>query len=106
MPTRRSWRTWGFCSGSPGLGLLAAVVLHIVCTVQLTVANRLARQQPYGVQATRKATRASRTMIWSGTIILVFVIYHLMQLYLGDHEQLLRSRKPALLPAQRGPQRV
>lgn len=59
-------------------GLLVAVVLHIVCTVQLTVANKAARPQPYGVQATRKASRASLTMIFSGLTILVFVIYHLM----------------------------
>ena len=60
------------------LGLLAAVVLHIVATVQLTIANRAARPQPYGVDSTRAASKASRTMIWSGLTILVFVIYHLM----------------------------
>jgi len=60
------------------LGLLAAVVLHIVATVHLTITNRAARPQPYGVDATRTATKASRTMIWSGLTILVFVVYHLM----------------------------
>ncbi|HEX2748820.1 MAG TPA: succinate dehydrogenase cytochrome b subunit [Verrucomicrobiales bacterium] len=60
------------------LGLLAAVALHILCTVQLVIANRAARPQPYGIQATRQASRASRTMILSGLTILLFVIYHLM----------------------------
>jgi succinate dehydrogenase / fumarate reductase cytochrome b subunit len=65
------------------IGLLVAVGLHIVATVQLTVANRAARAQAYGVDVTRKATKASRTMIWSGTIILLFVIYHLMHFTWG-----------------------
>ena len=59
------------------LGLLAAVVLHIVATIQLTIANRAARPQPYGVDTTRAATRRSRTMIWSGLTILAFLLYHL-----------------------------
>ena len=65
------------------LGLLAAAVLHIVATVHLTIANRAARPQPYGVDATRAATKASRTMIWSGLTILVFVVYHLMHFTWG-----------------------
>ena len=60
------------------LGLLAAVALHIVATVQLTIANKAARPRPYGVDATRQASKASRTMIWSGSTILAFVLYHLM----------------------------
>ena len=60
------------------LGLLAAVVIHIVATVQITIANRASRPRPYGVDATRAATKAGRTMIWSGLTILVFLIYHLM----------------------------
>lgn len=65
------------------LGLLAAVVLHILATVQLTIANRAARAQSYGVDATRAATKAGRTMIWSGLTILVFVVYHLMHFTWG-----------------------
>jgi len=60
------------------LGLLACVAIHIVATVQLTAANRAARLQPYGVDATRRASGSSRTMIASGITILVFLIYHLM----------------------------
>lgn len=60
------------------VGLLVAVVLHIVCTVQLVVANKMARPQAYGMQATRTASKASRTMILSGLTILLFVLYHLM----------------------------
>ena len=59
-------------------GLLGMVALHIVATVQLTIANRAARPRAYGVDSTRKASRSSRMMIWSGLTILVFVMYHLM----------------------------
>jgi succinate dehydrogenase / fumarate reductase cytochrome b subunit len=60
------------------LGLLAAVVIHVVTTVQLTKQNREARLERYGKEATRVATPASRIMIYSGLTILAFVIYHLL----------------------------
>ena len=59
------------------LGLLACVIVHVVVTIQLTAANKLARPQAYGVDSTRKASRSSRTMILSGLTILAFLIYHL-----------------------------
>lgn len=59
-------------------GLLGAVVLHIVATIQLTRANRAARNDPYGKEATRVATPASRIMIYSGLTVLAFLIYHLL----------------------------
>lgn len=60
------------------LGLLAAVVVHIVATIQLTKQNREAREAKYGKEATRVATPASRIMIYSGLTVLVFLIYHLL----------------------------
>lgn len=65
------------------IGLLASVALHVVATVQLTRQNRAAKPQKYAVNATRKATRASRTMIWTGLTILAFVIYHLTHYTIG-----------------------
>jgi succinate dehydrogenase / fumarate reductase cytochrome b subunit len=59
------------------LGLLVAVVVHIMATVQLTIANKAARPQEYGMKEYREASSASRTMIWSGLIILAFLLYHL-----------------------------
>jgi len=59
-------------------GLLAAIVLHIVATVQLTIENRAARKEAYGKEATRVASPASRTMIYSGLTVLAFLIYHLL----------------------------
>ena len=60
------------------LGLLACFVGHIVTTILLVKRNRAARDTQYAYHATVQASSASRTMIWSGVIILAFVIYHLM----------------------------
>jgi succinate dehydrogenase / fumarate reductase, cytochrome b subunit len=65
------------------IGLLVAVVLHIVCIVQLSIENKVARPQEYALKASRKASKASLTMIWSGVIILAFVVYHLMHFTWG-----------------------
>ena len=58
-------------------GLLAALVLHTVLTVQLTRANRAARPS-HSFNSTVRTTLPARTMIWSGLTILAFVIYHLL----------------------------
>lgn len=60
------------------LGLLAAVVVHIVATIQLTIANKAARKDAYGKQRFQVSSGSSRTMIWSGLTILAFIIYHLL----------------------------
>ncbi len=59
-------------------GLLIAFVLHIWFTIKLVQENRAARPVGYGYMNTRRATGASRSMIWSGLTVLAFVIYHLM----------------------------
>jgi len=65
------------------LGLLAAVVIHIVVSTSLTLKSRRARPVGYRETAYSRSTYASRTMRWSGPIILAFVIYHLLDLTLG-----------------------
>ena len=65
------------------MGLLAAVVLHIVATAQLYIANKIARPVPYTVDAKREATRPGLTMVWSGVTILAFLVYHLMHFTWG-----------------------
>ncbi len=59
--------------------LLAAFVLHIVATIQVTWQNRQAKPMKYAVRAYQRSTIASRTMIVSGLVVLCFVIYHLLQ---------------------------
>jgi succinate dehydrogenase / fumarate reductase, cytochrome b subunit len=58
--------------------LLIAVVVHIVATIQLTVENRRAKPQKYAVKGPQASTLASRTMLYSGLLVLCFVIYHLL----------------------------
>jgi len=59
------------------IGLLAFVVIHIWTSVALTIENRSARGQRYDVKTAVDASIASRSMIWSGGIILAFVAFHL-----------------------------
>ena len=66
------------------LGLLAAVVLHIWAATSLTLESRAARPVGYREQKWRESTYASRTMRWSGVIVLVFVVYHLMHFTFGN----------------------
>jgi len=58
--------------------LLTLVVLHIWVAIRLTLENRAARPQPYANYEVVVASYASRTMIWSGLIVLAFIIYHLL----------------------------
>jgi succinate dehydrogenase / fumarate reductase cytochrome b subunit len=61
------------------LGLLVVVGLHIWSAVSLTADNRAARPMGYeGNPAPLAASYASRTMIMSGVIIVIFVVYHLL----------------------------
>ena len=59
------------------IGLLTCVGLHIWAAIQLVRENRAARPSRYDVSAPNGTTFASRTMIWSGLIVLAFIIYHL-----------------------------
>lgn len=59
------------------LFLLAAVVVHIWTAVLLTLENRRARPENYRAQDVVQASYSSRTMRWSGVILLAFIIFHL-----------------------------
>jgi succinate dehydrogenase / fumarate reductase cytochrome b subunit len=65
------------------IGLLAAVVLHITATVQLALRNKAARPVDYSRRKAINSSYASRTMYWSGPIVLAFVIFHLLHLTAG-----------------------
>jgi len=57
--------------------LLVSVGLHIYFTIWLAIDNRRARPDNYVERQHVKATFASRHMVVSGLIVLVFIIYHL-----------------------------
>jgi succinate dehydrogenase / fumarate reductase cytochrome b subunit len=63
--------------------LLAAVGLHIWAAASLTVAERAARPEGYRAVEHRESTYASRTMVWSGPLLLLFIVYHILHLTLG-----------------------
>lgn len=63
--------------------LIIAVVLHIVATVQLAVRNKKARPVAYSRKKAINSSYASRTMYWSGPIVLAFVIFHLLEFTAG-----------------------
>jgi len=58
--------------------LLAAFAVHIWLGALLKLENWAARPQGYHSAKTVKASFASRTMIWTGLVILAFVIYHVL----------------------------
>jgi len=59
------------------IGLLVCFVLHIVGTVQLTIANRSAGEK-YKTDGTQRSSFSSKMMIWSGLTILAFIVYHIL----------------------------
>ena len=63
--------------------LLAMVLLHIWSSVQLAARNISARPDGYVEKKAAGSSYASRTMYWSGPIILAFVIYHLLDFTFG-----------------------
>jgi len=75
----RTWLLWGI-----RIGLTAAFVFHIHAAYGLTVINHKARPVKY--QSKRDyiaADFASRTMRWTGIIVLLFLLFHLADLTWG-----------------------
>ena len=64
--------------------LFAAVVLHILSAIQLWVQNRAARPERYVKKDDVPASYAARTMRWSGIIIAAYIVFHILQLTVGD----------------------
>ncbi len=65
------------------LGLIVVFVVHLSFALKLYFENRAARPQPYAVNDTVQATLSSRIMALSGTIILFYVVGHLLHFTLG-----------------------
>ena len=64
--------------------LLAAVGLHIWAAWSLTLTSWKARPVGYKKVAHEESTYASRTMRWSGPILLLFIVFHLLDLTTGN----------------------
>jgi succinate dehydrogenase / fumarate reductase cytochrome b subunit len=75
----RTWLLWGL-----RIGLYAAFIFHIHAAYGLTVLNRRARPQRYASKRDYVAADfASRTMRWTGIIVLLYLIFHLADLTWG-----------------------
>jgi succinate dehydrogenase / fumarate reductase, cytochrome b subunit len=63
--------------------LLLSVLLHIWSSIQLAVRKNSARPVAYAQRKNTRSSYASRTMYWSGPLLLAFIIYHLLHLTAG-----------------------
>ena len=69
--------------------LLTALIVHVVLAIILTKENRKAKPKKYAEMASsqKRSILASRTMAVHGSIILAFIIYHLITFKYGPHYQ-------------------
>ncbi|MFI7577222.1 succinate dehydrogenase cytochrome b subunit [Micromonospora sp. NPDC049497] len=65
------------------IGLVVAVVGHIWAATTLALRARAARPVQYAHRKKVQGSYAARTMRWGGVIILLFVIYHILDLTTG-----------------------
>jgi succinate dehydrogenase / fumarate reductase cytochrome b subunit len=63
--------------------LLAAVSVHIWAAYTTTVQSKRARPIPYAHTDNIQATYASRTMRWGGIILLLFIVFHILDMTVG-----------------------
>ena len=62
------------------IGLLVLAILHVTTALQLAAANRRARPVGYDDGKVYGASFASQAILFSGLIVLAFIIYHLLHL--------------------------
>lgn len=58
--------------------LLTATIVHVWMAILLTKENRIARQGGVQITKTVQATLSSKTMGISGSIILIFIVFHIL----------------------------
>ena len=58
------------------VGLVLIILLHVINAIATTIKNKKANNGKYAIE-TNTATKSSKTMIWSGMVILFFFIIHL-----------------------------
>ncbi len=67
--------------------LLTAIIVHVICAISLTVDNRKARNSRYAMQPSgaKAPSKPSQFMGIQGSIILAFIILHLITFKYGAH---------------------
>src|SRR3954469_19372253 len=63
--------------------LVVSVVAHMWAAISLWRQARMARPERYAVKKSVAQSYASRTMRWGGVIIILFIVYHLLDLTFG-----------------------
>lgn len=61
------------------LFMIAMLAIHVLFGILLTLENWAANPKKYAVNRKLKATFSSETMIWTGALLLAFLVYHLAQ---------------------------
>jgi succinate dehydrogenase / fumarate reductase, cytochrome b subunit len=59
------------------VGLIAVALLHVVLSLQLAAESRAAGGRPYAVAGRVQTKLSTRSMVLTGVLILLFVLYHL-----------------------------
>jgi succinate dehydrogenase / fumarate reductase cytochrome b subunit len=74
-------------------GLLFMFMLHLGLAIRLTMENNAARTEKYymKVKTGRGSTFASSTMIYTGLLMLAFIITHLLHFKFGAHYEIEHS---------------
>jgi succinate dehydrogenase / fumarate reductase cytochrome b subunit len=74
-------------------GLLLAVGLHVWAYLGLTQKSLAARPQGYRVTDYEEATLASRSMRWTGPLLGIFIVYHILHFTVGSvHPHFVEGR--------------
>ncbi|MEE2756915.1 MAG: succinate dehydrogenase cytochrome b subunit [Myxococcota bacterium] len=66
------------------VGLLAAVAAHVWSAIALSGRNKAARPVQYKRLAKKRSTVASRTMLFGGITMLLYIVYHIAHLTFGQ----------------------
>ena len=72
--------------------LLGIVAVHIGLSVQLAINNRRARPTGYVMHHYRRASLASRTMALTGSLLTLFIVFHLLHLTAGFVDPSVHNR--------------
>ena len=67
--------------------LILAFLVHVACAVSLTIQNRKAKASKYAVEASgaKAVSKASRMMAVQGSVVLVFIIMHILTFKFGTY---------------------
>lgn len=60
------------------LVMITLLGIHVLFGIQLTLENSTANPQKYAANKKLKATFASENMIWTGVLLLIFIVYHML----------------------------